>query len=174
MIRLFVALPLPETLRMRLAMLQAGVEGARWVPAENLHVTLRFIGDVQEDLCDDIVAALDAVAAPSLRVDPSGVGHFETGGRPHAIWAGVDRSPDLVALHEKIDRALVRTGLPPEGRKYAPHITLARVRRAKGNHLLDWLGTNGGFSAPPFEARSFTLFESRNGHYLPLAEFPLT
>ena len=173
MIRLFVALSLPEDLRARLAALGGGIEGARWVPAENLHVTLRFIGEVQESVGEDLVAALDGVRSGPVRVSLSGAGHFGTRDKAHSLWIGVERTPELVALHEKTDRALVRAGLPPEPRKYAPHVTLARLRNARRGRVLDWLAAHGAFFAPPFEARAFTLFGSRQGHYLPLAEFPL-
>ncbi|MEX2453660.1 MAG: RNA 2',3'-cyclic phosphodiesterase [Rhodospirillaceae bacterium] len=174
MIRLFVALSLPDDLRVRLVGLAAGIEGARWVAPENLHLTLRYIGDVQEDRGEDIVAALDGVRAAPLTVTLAGTGHFDTGARAHSAWVGVEKTPEIVALHEKLDRALVRVGFEPEGRKYTPHVTLARFRRPRSGHLRDWLEANAPFAAPPFEARAFTLYESRQGDYLPLAEFPLT
>ena len=173
MVRLFVALSLPEELRVRLAALGGGIEGARWVPAENLHVTLRFIGEVQESAGEDLVAALDGVRSGPVRVSLGGAGHFGTRDKALSLWIGVEKTAEIVALHEKIDRALVRAGLPPDGRKYAPHVTLARLRNARRGRVLDWLAAHDAFFAPPFEARAFTLFESRQGHYLPLADFPL-
>ncbi len=174
MIRLFVALSLPEDLCVRIASLGGGIEGARWVAPENLHVTLRFIGDVQESVGEDLVAALDSVRAGPFPVTLSGTGHFGSGRKVHSLWVGVEKSPALEALHDRIDRAVVGAGLPPDARKYAPHVTVARLRGARTGRILDWLTDQGAFLAPPFEARAFTLFESRQGHYLPLADFPLS
>lgn len=174
MIRLFAALPLPDNVRARLAALSNGIEGARWVAAEDLHITLRFIGDIQEDRGDDAYAALGAVQFEPISVTLSGAGHFGTAAKAHSIWIGVERTPELAALHERIDRALVRAGFPPEGRKFLPHVTLARLGRARSHHVRGWLEANGAFFALPFAAGSFVLYESRRAHYLPLAEFPLS
>lgn len=184
MIRLFTALGLPDDLRTRLAALQAGIDGARWVAPENLHITLRFIGEVAEDRAHDIVAALDRIHAGAFPVTVSGAGRFGSRDRTRALWAGVERSAALVALHEKIDRALINTGLAPEGRKYTPHVTLARFgggrdrsRDASATRVLHWLEAQGGFFAMPFEAREFVLYESHLGRkgadYVPVARFPL-
>ena len=178
MIRLFTAIALPDDLRARIAALEAGVHGARWVAGDNLHITLRFIGEVAEDRVDDIVAALDEVRGRAFTVVPGGAGHFGNGRKLRSIWVGIESSPEIAALHDKVDHALVRTGLPPEGRKYTPHVTVARLNGAKRGHVLKWLEANGGFVALPFEARSFVLYESRMGRggsvYVPLAEFPLS
>ena len=178
MIRLFTALPLPEDLRLRLAGLGGGIEGARWVAPENLHITLRFIGEVPEDRAEDIVEALDGVGGGSFPVTLDGTGHFGTGNNARAVWVGVRRTPEIAALHERIDRALVGAGLEPEKRKYTPHVTLARLRGARTGRVRNWLEANGDFLSLPFEADRFVLFESRMGRggsaYLPVAEFPLS
>jgi RNA 2',3'-cyclic 3'-phosphodiesterase len=184
MIRLFTALALPDDLRARLAGLQGGIDSARWVAPENLHITLRFIGEVAEDRAQDIAAALDRIRTGAFPVTVSGAGRFGSSDRTRALWAGVEHSDALAALHEKIDRALIGTGLPPEGRKYTPHVTLARFsagrdrsRDASAGRVLQWLEAQGGFFAMPFEAREFILYDSHLGRkgadYLPLASFPL-
>ncbi|MDA0662460.1 MAG: RNA 2',3'-cyclic phosphodiesterase [Proteobacteria bacterium] len=196
MIRLFAALALPDDLRARLAGMQGRIDGARWVAPENMHITLRFIGEVSEAVAGDIVEALEDLRCPGFPVTLTGAGRFGSGDRTRAIWVGVERTPEIVGLHARIDRALIRIGLAPEGRKYIPHMTLARFggggsrgsggrnggrgRRADGlpdRRVLQWLEAHGGFFALPFEARAFVLYEShlgRNGpHYAPVAEFPL-
>lgn len=185
MARLFVALNLPDALRTRLAGMQGGIAGARWSPAENMHITLRFVGEVAETEVGDIVDALADVRRPSFAVTVSGAGRFATGDRTRALWFGVEKSAEIAALHAGIDRALIRAGLAPEGRKFTPHVTVARFgggrgRRAAGppeTRVLHWLEAHDGFFAPPFEAREFVLYESRIGRngpvYIPVAEFPL-
>lgn len=182
MIRLFTAFGLPDDLRSRLTALQGGVDNARWVAPHNLHITLRFIGEVSEDRAQDIVAALDRIRTGAFPVTVSGAGRFGSGDRTRTLWAEVERSEALDALHEKIDRALINTGLAPEGRKYTPHVTLARFgggrgRDAAAGRILQWLEAQGGFFAMPFEAREFVLYESHLGRkgadYVPVASFPL-
>jgi len=178
MIRLFTAIPLPDDLRPRLAALGGGIDGARWVAPENLHITLRFIGEVSEPVADDIGHALDALRGPPVPVTLSGAGRFASRGRARAVWIGVDKTPALDALHDRIDQALIGIGLPPEGRKYTPHVTIGRLRDARPNRVLNWLEANGAFYAPPFDTREFVLYKSRLGRngpsYLPVAEFPMS
>lgn len=188
MTRLFTALTLPDELRARLAAMQGGIDGARWVTAENMHITLRFIGEVPEAAVPDIVDALDRVHGSPLAVTVSGAGRFGTGDRARSLWFGVEKSDAIGALRARIDQALIRAGLPPEGRKYTPHVTAARFggarrgRRQSGGppatRVLHWLEAHDGFFALPFEAREFVLFESHLGRggpvYSPLADFPLS
>ena len=178
MVRLFVALGLPERIRLRLATLAVGIDGARWAPPENLHVTLRFIGDLAEDRIADIGDALDAIRMPALHVTLRGAGHFSSGKKTRAVWVGVEKTEELAALQARVERAVTACGLEPERRKYAPHVTIARLSRARPGHVRSWLEANAAFEDAPFEAATFTLYESRLGKsgpgYLPLAEFPLT
>ena len=118
--RLFVALRPPPAIRAQLAALMGGVPGARWQDDEQLHLTLRFIGEVERPLAEDVVAALGQVHAPAIAVSLSGVGQFVKRGRADALWAGVAPHDALAALHRKIDAALVRIGLPPEFAGVAP------------------------------------------------------
>ena len=108
MLRLFVALDLPEPVRARLAMLQGGIPGARWIKPENFHVTLRFVGEVDDPVASDLDAALGRIAAPPFRLALQGVGHFGTERRPEALWAGVERVEALQFLRDKVDRPFGR------------------------------------------------------------------
>ena len=166
MIRLFVALELPDELRERMAMIERGVTGAKWVPPENLHVSLRFIGEVPEDRYDDIVYALEGVHSEPFALTITGAGHFESGRRVRVLWLGVERDPALIALNRRIESALVRAGLPPEERKFVPHITLARLNDASPAQVSGWLQANNMFRSIPWPMDSFVLFSSftsRNG-----------
>ncbi|QQP89041.1 RNA 2',3'-cyclic phosphodiesterase [Skermanella rosea] len=177
MIRLFVALELPEAVRERLAGLGGGVPGARWTEPENLHLTVRFIGEVENGLLPDIDAALGSVSAPAFDLVLDGVGQFGSGSRSRVLWAGVERNDALVHLNQKVESALVRAGLPREERRYSPHVTLARLRDAPQERVGRFIQDRGLFRAGPIRVEHFTLFESRPGSggpvYDPLREYPL-
>lgn len=159
MIRLFTAIELPESLRIRLSLLQGGVPGARWSPAENLHLTLRFIGEVDEAVANDIDDALNSLRAPAFELTLRGAGEF--GGRdPHALWIGVAASEPLARLAAKIESALQRMGLAAETRKYTPHVTLARLRDAPIAKVRAFLSGHASFDSGPFAVRKFALYSS--------------
>ncbi len=158
--RLFVAIRPPSQICDRLIAVQAGVEGAHWQGDAQLHLTLRFIGDVDSRTGDDVVAALSATCAASFDIALNGVGSFDRRGRVDTLWAGVTPRDSLEALHKKIDHALVRIGLPAEGRAYRPHITLARGRMGSAGAFLNGYAT---LNSPPFTVSHFGLYESTLG-----------
>ena len=133
--RLFLALSLPEPLRERLAALCTGLPGARWVAPENLHLTLRFIGEVDGSQARDLDAALAQVRAARLAVTLAGVDRFGSGRKLRALWVGVEPNPELDRLYRKLDHAVRDAGLAPEGRKFKPHVTLARFKGESGRRL---------------------------------------
>jgi 2'-5' RNA ligase len=156
MLRLFVGIELPPELKLRVSLLCAGVPGARWVDAGNLHLTLRYIGEVDEGIASDIDAALAQIRAQSFEVALAGVGCF--GDR--MLWVGVDKNPPLLHLREKVESSLVRLGLDPETRRYAPHVTLARLRNAGAGKLRSFLEQHTLFRAEPFRVERFALVAS--------------
>ena len=161
MIRLFVGLGLPEPLRETLSMMERGIPGARWIEADNYHVTLRFIGEVAEDWAEDIDSALGAVQAPPFALSLAGVGHFGKLRKARSVWAGVEASAPLNRLQARVESAIVRAGNAPEERRFKPHVTLARIKGETGHHLANFLSEHGDFRAPPFEVDDFQLYESR-------------
>jgi 2'-5' RNA ligase len=175
--RLFVALPLPEDARARLAALQSGVPGARWVDKDNLHVTLRFIGETDRHGAEELDAELAAIRAPAFGLTLCGVGYFDRSRYAHTLWAGVEKPEPVAFLRDKIESAAVRAGFPPERRKFSAHVTLARLDDVPSVRLGPYLETRHGFGAGPYPITHFTLFESRRGgdgvHYEPLADYPL-
>lgn len=177
MIRLFVGIALPDLLRERLAALGGGLPNARWVAPENLHLTLRFIGEVDEATGHEIHEALAAVRAPAFFFELAGFDLFGSGSRAHTLWAGVERNPPLAHLREKIESALVRLGLPPDTRKFSPHVTVARLNNVPAGRLRGFLAGNGLFRSGPVPCDRFTLFSShlgRNGaSYAAEAEYTL-
>ncbi len=159
MIRLFTAIEIPQGVRVRLSLLQGGVPGARWSPPENLHLTLRFIGEVDEATANDIDDVLSGLHAPAFDLTLKGAGEF--GGRdPHALWVGVAPNEPLMRLAAKIESGLQRMGLAPETRKYAPHVTLARLRDAPVAKVREFLAAHSLFDSGPFAVSAFTLFSS--------------
>lgn len=177
MLRLFVAVPLPEAVQEQLERIGFGIPGAAWVPSENLHLTLRFIGEVSNAAAADIDDALLGVRAPAFDLALEGVGHFGSLRQTRALWAGVARSPALMHLRDKVESAVVRAGQPPEGRKFVPHVTLARFKAETGHHLANFLAEHNLLKIGPIRIDRFTLFRShakRDGSvYEELADYPL-
>lgn len=175
--RLFVGLSLPEDARARLGMLHGGLPGARWIEPHSLHVTLRFLGEIDRATAEEIDAALADIRAPAFGLALSGLGFFDRGKKVHTLWAGIERSEVLARLRDKIESAAVRAGLEPERRKFTPHVTIARLRDTPPARLGPYLETRSPFSAGPFAVTEFTLFRSHPGnagaHYEPLADYPL-
>lgn len=176
--RLFVALRPPPAIRRRLADTQEGIAGARWQDDEQLHLTLRFIGQIERPQAEDIAAALAQVhaAAPIVAID--GVGRFASRDGD-ALWAGLAPHDALAHLHRKVDQACARAGLAPEGRAYLPHITLARLPRSLSGDpaVARWLERHGGLTSEPFALTHVILYESHLGragaHYEPVARWAL-
>jgi 2'-5' RNA ligase len=160
MIRLFVGLSLPEDVSRRLALLGGGIPGARWMGEEQLHLTLRFIGEVDGARYDDIRLALSAVQSPAFPLTLAGMGHFGDGRKLRALWADVASAPDLIGLQERVESVLVRAGVPAETRKFKPHVTLARLRDAPAGRVAAFLAAQGLFSSGPFRVDEFHLFSS--------------
>lgn len=162
MLRLFVALTLPAAVRDRLCGLMGGVPGARWVPNENLHLTLRFIGDVDEGAAADLDAELSRTPFAPFKLTLEGMGVFGASRRPRALWAGVAPSPELDILQGRVEAAAQRAGQPAETRKFTPHVTLARLKGGD-DRLGRFLESNGLFRAGPFDVTGFSLMRSRLG-----------
>jgi 2'-5' RNA ligase len=162
--RLFVALELPWTLRERLAALAGvGLPGARWVPPENYHLTLRFIGETPGHRAEDIDMALAGLRARRFSLTMAGLGTFTKGGRSTALWVGAERNPQLEHLQSKIETALQRSGLDPERRRFQPHVTLARLDNVPEAKLVSYVQAHNLFRAEPVTVEHFTLFSSRLG-----------
>jgi 2'-5' RNA ligase len=176
MTRVFVAIALPPHTVDALSALCEGIPGARWVNGR-FHLTLRFVGEVDRAAFDEIVHALGEVDAHAFELALAGVGHFPPRGAPRALWAGVRRDPALELLQSRIESALQRADLPPETRKFAAHITLARLRDAPIERVQAYLARHALFAAEPFPVEAFHLFSSqmtRDGSiYAIEASYPL-
>lgn len=175
--RLFTALTLPDDVRGWLTTLRGGLKGARWIDPANYHVTLRFIGDVDERTADEAADALGRIEREPLTIRLSGLDSFGSKRQPHAVWARVVPTPALTELQAEQERILQRIGLPAEPRRFTPHVTLARLKGASSAEVAGWLAVRGGFEMPPFVAHSFELMSARasvgGGPYLTEGRYPL-
>jgi 2'-5' RNA ligase len=163
MIRLFVALEIPAVIRARLTLLQTGLPAARWTPPEYFHLTLRFIGEVDEGRARDIDDVLSSIEADAFELALSAIGLY--GGRePHTLWVGVRPCPGLEILHNRIENSLQRFGLPAERRKFSPHVTLARLKDCPEAKLAQYVAANNLFDSGPFPVSRFCLYSSVLSH----------
>ena len=158
--RLFVGLSLPDAVAQSLSLLRAGVPGAHWQTREQLHMTLRFIGEVDGRDAAAIDDALSTISAPRFRLELKGVGEFG-GKNPRALWAGVREPAPIVHLQRKIEAMLQRVGLAAEERKFTPHVTLARLRGAPAGKVMDWLSDHALYAGMPFKVTEFILYSSQ-------------
>jgi len=158
--RLFTGLEIPSELALRLSLLNGGLRGARWIDRENYHITLRFIGDVEGHVADDIADVLARTSRPQFDLRIDGLGSFGTK-KPHSLFARVVPDQPLLDLQAEHERIVQRAGLPPESRKYTPHVTLARLRGVAPADAAAWLAMRGDFHAASFPVTRFVLFSAR-------------
>lgn len=174
--RLFTGLEIPDSVKQRLMLIKSGLTGSRWISPENYHLTLRFVGDVENRTADELNHELEKVHCDPFSIRLTGLGSFG-GNRPHTLWANVEYGEELLSLqrtHEHIARLI---GLPPEARNYTPHVTIARLRGTRLNEVAQFLENFGDFQSEWFEVDHFTLFSSRSnrggGLYAVEANYPL-
>jgi 2'-5' RNA ligase len=175
--RLFTGLEIPRDVAFLLSLKRGGLTGARWIDQENYHITLRFIGDVDGRVADEISDSLDRLSnSLSFTVKLSHLGVFG-GDKPRALYAGVEVNSTLTQLQAAHERVLQRIGLEPEGRKFTPHVTLARLRGGNAAEIAHFIASAGRFEPLTFPVGRFVLFSSRDsvggGPYLVEQAYPL-
>jgi 2'-5' RNA ligase len=175
--RLFTGLEIPPAIGEQLALCRGGLAGARWVDPANYHITLRFIGDVDFSIARDIAQVLgEEKPRGPLRITLDALSTFG-GSRPRALFARVAPNPELTRLQAEQERLMRRVGLDPESRKYAPHVTLARLRDASPGEVAGFIALRGQFPKLSFEAERFVLYSARDsvggGPYIVEAAYPL-
>ena len=158
--RLFVAVDLPDDIRDTVRAMCQGVPAARWVPAEQLHLTLRFIGDTDDALFAAIRQALAGVRSGPLPLSVNGVGHFPPGKHPRVLWVGLEPYEQLLALQQEIERVLVAAGVPAEPRKFSPHITIARLKEVPPGKVEAFETTHRTLASASFPVTEFHLYSS--------------
>ena len=175
--RLFTGLEIPSDVGFALSLKRGGLTGARWIDPENYHITLRFIGDVDHQTANDVADSLDRLSN-SMRFDIRLTGLDCFGGdKPRSLYAAVEVNEALSRLQAAQERVLQRAGLVPEGRKFVPHVTLARLR---GSHAMDvarFLADAGRFEPMTFPVGRFVLYSSKDsvggGPYVVEQSYPL-
>jgi 2'-5' RNA ligase len=174
--RLFTGVEIPSDVGQSLAMLRGGLPGARWIDPENYHLTLRFIGDVDDLIAHEVASMLGRVKRGAFDLHFEGLMSF--GGRkPRAVVATVAPAQALLEVQSEHERLMQRIGLQPEGRKYTPHVTLARLRDSSSRDVAEFLAGRGYFRTAAFPVSRFVLFSSRasvgGGPYVVEASYPL-
>jgi 2'-5' RNA ligase len=174
--RIFTGLEIPADVAQSLATLRGGLPGARWIDPENYHLTLRFIGDVDDTLAREVASLLGRVSRPPLELRLDGLSSFG-GRRPRAVVASLAQTAALMELQAEHERLIQRVGLEPEGRKFTPHVTLARLRDSSSRQVADYLATRPFLAPLSFRVTRFVLFSARasvgGGPYLVEAAYPL-
>jgi 2'-5' RNA ligase len=160
MIRLFAALPIPPEIAEGLTRRQAGLPGARWSQPDNLHLTLRFFGELPETTAADLDDALATIGAAAFDIELAGVGAFGEAEDVRSVWAGVVESMPLTQLAKRCETAARRCGLKAEARAFRPHVTLAYLKRAPAHKVADWISTHNLLRSPPWRALRFGLYSS--------------
>jgi len=160
MIRLFAAVAVPPEIAEPLVRRQAGLPGARWRPAETLHITLKFFGDVREDVAEDLDLELSGIGAGPFSLELAGAGHFGEGERINAVWVGVVDSPALSQLAARCETAARRAGVKPESRLYRPHVTLSYLRNPDPARVAAWEQEHNLLKSPAFTVARFCLYSS--------------
>jgi 2'-5' RNA ligase len=175
--RLFVAIRPPEPIRDLLIDAMDDSPDFRWQDDEQLHLTLRFVGEIERPVAEDLASALGQIHAERFPVRIKSVGRFEQR-NSGALWAGLEPKEPLAALAAKVERVCLAVGLEPERRAFHPHITLARWKGRRTRELESYLERKRGLASEPFEVAAFTLFESRlsrhGAHYEEVATYPLS
>ena len=160
--RLFVAIPLPESVKKQLTTLEKPIEGVRWQDSSQMHLTLRFIGSVNNETSEKVKSLLSEISHNSFEMAVNGLGQFPENGNPRVLWAGIEQHPDLMLLQEKVEDACVKSGLDAENRDYKPHITLAKVKEKRANNAVkSFINDHSNFRIKSIPVNEFILYHSK-------------
>ena len=176
--RLFIAIELPDHCKKALGELRSAIPGARWVPAEQIHLTLAFLGEVGEETSKQLTGALARIQAPSFSLSIAGTGCFPNRHHPRVLWIGVKPEPVLAGLAAMIHETVLACGIPQEERPFSPHLTFARLKLPCAREVGAFLDLHGSVELPSFPVKEFTIFRSRlsqqGAEHIPVRSFPLT
>lgn len=161
MVRIFIGIAIPSEIKKHISMLQGGIPGANWVPPENYHISLRFIGEISETSKEDIAEALENLAFPVFKISLQGLGLFTQKDVPHHLWLKPQPEDQLIKLYRKIENLLTKElSLKAETRKYTPHLTIAKLKEPNIDKVGQFIQWHNLFKTPEFEVSEYTLFQS--------------
>ncbi|GFE61224.1 RNA 2',3'-cyclic phosphodiesterase [Geobacter sp. AOG2] len=176
--RLFIAIELPDTIKRHLEKIRAHIPGSRWVPMEQIHLTLAFLGEVDEVTIERLTGSLAAIQSPGFSLRFSGAGCFPDRSRPRVLWVGLEPEPRLNRLASLVRETVLACGIPLEERPFSPHITLARLKLPVPREVEAFLGDHGKMCLPSVDVRRFILFKSlltsQGAVHTPLKAFTLS
>lgn len=161
--RLFIALPLPGSVKEQLIELKQPIEGVRWESKSKLHLTLKFLGDTDPDQLEELANALDSIKYSPFSIDVKGFGYFPTGKQPKVLWAGVVKNEDLVRLQQAIEDKCTSLGFEAETRPFKPHITIARANGVSKRDVMSFINQHKQFGLVDVPVKEFVLYESKLG-----------
>ncbi len=159
--RLFIAIPLPDYVKSALSELQQPIDGVHWTDAGRYHLTLRFIGEVDQGVFEKVRQQLSSIALPPFEMDIKGFGYFPEQKRPRVLWAGIDEEPSLMELQRKAEEACRQAGVEPESRDFVPHITLAKIKGGRKRDVMSFINQHKTFRIESIPVTEFVLYESR-------------
>jgi 2'-5' RNA ligase len=175
--RLFIAIELPEDVKRELGRLKVDIPGARWVPVDQIHLTLAFLGEVEDAAMERLTGEVARVQVTEFQLCFSGTGCFPDRSRPRVLWIGLEPHPLLNTLAAKVREAVLTCGIPQEERPFSPHITLARLKLPASGEVGAFLDRNRKLRLPALRVREFTLYQSRltpqGAVHTPVRGFPL-
>lgn len=159
--RLFVAIPVPESVKKRLGDLQQPIEGVRWQQQGQLHITLKFLGDTDRDRAQDLQAHLDEIDCSVFSMTLNGFGYFPKGKHPRVLWAGIEKNKSLKTLYNEVERQCTALGFEKESRSFKPHITLARTDGVPKRNIMSFINQHKQFRISDVAVEEFVLYESK-------------
>ena len=160
--RLFIAIDLPEAIKTQLKALCSGIAGARWVTHHQMHLTLRFIGDADENQVRHIQTGLATIRATPFKMDLRGVGQFPPKGKPRVLWVGIEAEPELKRLQQQIEQIITKVGFEQADHPFSPHITLARFKNPPSIETIrGYFTQHQDFKTVSFDVSEFILYSSQ-------------
>ena len=159
--RLFIAIPLPKGIKQQLLDLQQPIDGMRWQPQEQMHLTLKFVGEVDKTTASELQEELDKIDHTEFSITIAGIGYFPEGKQPKVVWAGIKKNVVLEKLHQKVEDHCETIGIAPENRPYKPHVTIARIKSTSKRAVTSFINKHKKFTLSEIPVNEFVLYESK-------------
>lgn len=159
--RLFIAIPLPKGVKQKLVGLQQPIDGLRWQSQEQMHLTIKFVGEVNKATAAELREELDEIDHPEFSMTIAGMGCFPEGKHPKVVWAGIKENATLKELHQKVEDRCEKIGIAPENRRYKPHVTIARTKSASKQVVTSFINQHKKFALSDIPVNEFVLYESK-------------